>query len=133
VSRITIGRRGKPTTIELVGQGFLLMNIDGIAVDVHENIYGVLPPSTLSAIGAPPVPSLVMLNPSSGVITPIVDPAEAANFNTPTSLVFGTRGKWNRKSVLIANAALQYGQPMEPWADPGVVEVYVGTPGKQPK
>ena len=74
-----------------------------------------------------------MLNPNTGVVTPVVAPEAAENFNTPTSLVFGTGGKWNRKSVFIANAALLYGQPMEPWADPGVVEVYVGTKGKKGK
>ena len=130
ISRITIGRKGAAPSIELVKQDPLLMNVDGIAVDVHENIYGVLPSSTLAAIGAPPVPPLVKVNPNTGEVTPIVTSDGAGDFNTPTSLAFGTRGQRHRKSVFVANAALQYGQPMEPWAAPGVVEVYVGKPGK---
>ncbi len=129
ICRITIGRKSAAIKIELVKQDFLLMNVDGIAVDVYENIYAVLPPSTLRAIGAPPLPPLVMLNPNTGVITPIVTSDCASDFNTPTSLAFGTRGISNRLSVFIANAALQYGQPMEPWANPGIVKVYVGSIG----
>ena len=70
------------------------------------------------------------VNPNTGELTSIVGPEGTSDFNTPTSLAFGTGGPWNRKSVFVANAALQYGQSMEPWAPPGVVEVYVGKPGK---
>lgn len=134
VSRILIGRRGTAASIELVKQDDLLLNsIDGIAVDVHENIYGAMPGSTLGFIGAPQVPPLLMLNPNTGIVTPIITSDGASDFNTPTSLVFGTGGQWNRKSVFIANAALQYGQPHDVWANPGVVEVYVGIPGKPGK
>ncbi|VAX29582.1 hypothetical protein MNBD_IGNAVI01-987 [hydrothermal vent metagenome] len=129
INLIRIGHNGQALGVESVKSDFLLMNVDGIAVDVHENIYAVLPPSTLGFLNAPPLPPLVMLNPNTGVVTPIVTHEGAADFNTPTSLVFGTGGPWNRRSVFIANAALQYGQPMEPWAAPGVVEVYVGKPG----
>ncbi|MCK5456511.1 MAG: hypothetical protein KAI45_05235, partial [Melioribacteraceae bacterium] len=59
IIRITIGEFGNEPTIELVKKDSLLLNIDGIVVDKHENIYGVLPPSTLGALGAPPVPPLV--------------------------------------------------------------------------
>jgi len=40
VSRIFIGSDGEAASIELVKQDFSLATIDGIAVDVHENIYG---------------------------------------------------------------------------------------------
>jgi len=129
ISRIIIGINGKVASIELVKQDFLLMNVDGLAVDINENIYGVLPPSTLSGIGAPPLPPLVKLNPNTKVVTPIALPADANNFNTPTSLAFGTRGISNRLSVFIANAALQYGQSMDPWANPGVAKVFIGSFG----
>ena len=131
ISRITIGDNGVATGIQQIAQHWRqLMNIDGIAVDVHENVYGVMVASTLGALGPPPLAPLVMVNPNSGEITEIVVAEDAANFNTPTSLTFATRtGPWDRKSVFVANAALQYGQPMEPWAAPGVVEVYVGNPG----
>jgi len=131
ISRITIGHNGDATGIQQIAQHWKqLMNIDGIAVDVHENVYGVMVASTLGAFGPPPLAPLVMVNPKSGEITEIVVAADAANFNTPTSLTFATRrGPWDRKSVFVANAALRYGQPMEPWAAPGVVEVYVGKRG----
>ena len=131
ISRITIGHNGVATGIQQIAQHWRqLMNIDGIAVDVHENVYGVMVASTLGALGPPPLAPLVMVNPNSGEITEIVIADDAANFNTPTSLTFATRrGPWDRKSVFVANAALQYGQQMEPWAAPGVVEVYVGKPG----
>ncbi len=129
ISVIKVGLNGKALSIKLIKQDFLLMNVDGLAVDVHENVYGVLPPCTLTGIGAPPLPPLVMLNPKTGVVTPIVPPTGASDFNTPTSLAFGSRGISNRVSVFIANAALQYGQPMEPWANPGVVKVFVGAIG----
>ncbi len=131
VSRITIGHDGEATSIELIQQGLLLANIDGIAVDVHENIYGAMPGCTLGAIGAPPVSPLVKLNPHTGEVTELVDLSENVKFNTPTSLAFGTKNPWDRKSVYMANCAINYGQPMEPWAAPGVVEVYVGVKGKK--
>ncbi len=134
ISCIIIGKNDQPIGVEWSKSDFLLMNIDGIAVDVNENIYGVLPASTLNNIpggfGPPPLPPLVMLNPSSQMVTPVVVIADAYNFNTPTSLAFGTGGSWNRKSVYIANAGLFYGQSHVPWSNPGVVEAYVGTPGQ---
>lgn len=126
---VRIGHDGQALGVELVKQDFLLMNIDGIAVDIHENVYGVIPSSTLSAIGAPPLPPLVRLNPKTGEVVPVVNPENANQFNTPTSIAFGNLFGKNRKSVFISNAALQYGQPMEPWSAPGVVKVYVGAIG----
>lgn len=127
-----IGRNGKPASINLVKSDFLLMNIDGIAVDIHENIYGVLPPSTIAMF--PPddleLPPLVKLNPRSGEITQIVTFEDRDLFDTPTSLAFG-RGWGNWGSIYIANAALIYGQP--PLAGPGVVKVKVGVFGLSKK
>ncbi len=137
ISCIIIGNNGNPSGVKWSISEFLLMNIDGIAVDVRENIYAVLPVSTINNLppgfGPPPMPPLVMLNPNTGVVTPVVVIADAPKFNTPTSLVFGTGGPWNRKSVYIANAGLFYGQSHEPWSNPGVVEAYVGIPGKPGK
>lgn len=128
VSRIKIGRDGKAASIKLVGQDSLLMNIDGIAVDIYENIYGVLVPSTIAIY--PPadleLPPLVKLNPKSGEIIQVVTFEQRDKFDTPTSLAFG-RGWGNWGSIYIANAALQYGQP--PVAGPGVVKVKVGVFG----
>lgn len=115
---ITIGEFRNDPTIELVKKDFNLMNIDGIAVDKNENIYGVLPPSTLGAIGAPKVPPLVKLNTKSGVVSPVID--DNSKFDTPTSLTF-SKGSGNHEFLYITNAALQYGQP--PLAGPGVVKV----------
>ena len=136
ISCITIGKRGEARNVKWSISNFLLMNIDGIAVDVHENIYGVLPVSTINNLpenGPPPMPPVVMLNPKSQEVTPVVVSSEAHNFNTPTSLVFGTGGQWDRKSVYVANAGLFYGQSHEPWSNPGVVKVFVGIPGKPMK
>ena len=120
IIRITIGEFGNEPTIELVKKDSLLLNIDGIVVDKHENIYGVLVPSTLGAIGAPPVPPLVKLDMKSGVVSPVVE--DNSKFDTPTSLAFG-KGSGNRGSLFIINSAKQYGQP--PSAGPGVVKVQV--------
>lgn len=123
-----IGRDGKPSSIEMVKSDFYLMNIDGIAVDIKENIYGVLPPSTVAMY--PPadlkLPPLIKLNPRSGEITHVVTYEDRDKFDTPTSLAFG-RGWGNWGSIFIANAALHYGQP--PLAGPGVVKVKVGVLG----
>lgn len=133
LSRIFIGKDGSAASIELIKQDIRLSAIDGIAVDVKENIYAALPGSTLGFIGAPPTSPLVKINPNTGEITDMVDMSELAKFNTPTSLAFGTKKHWDKKSVFLANAALNYGQPMDPWAAPGVVEVYVGIKGKKGK
>lgn len=121
---ITIGEIGKEPTIELVKKDSLLMNIDGIVVDDQENIYGVLPPSTLGAIGAPPVPPLIKFDMKSGVVSPVVE--DNSKFDIPTSLAFG-KGKDNQVSLFITNAALQYGQPSI--AGPGVVKVQLNVSG----
>jgi len=119
IIRITIGEFGNEPTIELVKKDSLLLNIDGIVVDKHENIYGVLPPSTLGALGAPPVPPLVKLDTKSGVVSSVIE--DNSKFDTPTSLAF--RKTVNGVNLFITNAALQYGQP--PSAGPGVVKVKV--------
>lgn len=116
---ITIEELGKKPNAELVKKDFLLMNIDGIAVDKHENIYGVLPPSTLGAIGAPKLPPLVKLDTKSGIVSPVID--DNSYFDTPTSLTFGKSA--NVGNLFITNAAFQYGQPQ--MAGPGVVKVKV--------
>lgn len=129
VSCIKINYKKNKASISKVGEhGFLLMNIDGIAVDIHENVYAVMPTSTLSNMpkGGPPpgVPPLAKLNPKTGEVTPII--MDITHFDTPTSLAFG-RGWGNWGSIYIANANLQYGQP--PNAGPGVVKVKVGVFG----
>lgn len=123
---ITIGEIGNDPTIELIKKDSLLMNIDGIAVDEQENIYGVLPPSTLGAIGAPPLPPLVKLDTKRGIVSPVID--DNSKFDTPTSLAFG-KGAGNRGSLFITNAALQYGQP--PMAGPGVIKVQLKIIGNE--
>ena len=120
ICRVTIGKFRNGSSIELVKQDPLLTTIDGIAVDIYENIYAVLPGCTLG-FGLPPV---VKLNIQSGVVTPIV--LDNDLFDTPTSLAFG-RGWGNWGSIFIANANLPYGQ--DPVAGPGVVKVKVGVFG----
>jgi sugar lactone lactonase YvrE len=136
ISCLKITDKGESARVKWSKNDFLFMNIDGIAADIHENIYGVLPVSTLSNLpsdGPPPMPPVVVLNTKTQEVIPIVDPADATSFNTPTSITFGTGGSWDRKSVFIANAGLFYGQSHEPWSNPGVVEVSIGIPGKPGK
>lgn len=121
ICRITIGYFGIESTVELVKQDLLLFNVDGVAIDIHENIYTVSPASTLDALGVPPIPPVVKTNPYTGLITPIVE--EDSFFDTPTSIAFG-KGWGNYTSVFVTNANLQYGQPT--YAGPGVVKVSVG-------
>lgn len=148
IVRAFIGKEGAVEGIEMVVQDFNLFSIDGIAVDVQENLYAVMVSSTLEEINPPVVPpSLIKIDPNTGAITPMVTDATA--FDTPTSLAFGKdcqagfrEPQWrrpeiregqpfgkdcrDRQSVFIANASL-FGPGLG--AGPGIVQVGVGAPG----
>ncbi|MGA7305883.1 MAG: SMP-30/gluconolactonase/LRE family protein [Rhodothermales bacterium] len=104
---------------------FGLFAVDGIALDAHEMIYGVLAPANAEETGAPPVPPVVTVDPATGTVGVLIP--DPSNFDTPTSLAFGTGGAWGRKTLYVANAAL-YG-PVTNGPGSGVVEVYAGIPG----
>jgi len=83
------GEPGEPLIIAEEG----LYGLDGIALDVHGNIYAVLVLQN----------KLVKVDPSSGDFTVILTADDGLNM--PASLAFGT-GKGNRQSVYIINFSL---------------------------
>jgi sugar lactone lactonase YvrE len=127
ITRIYIEDDGSAGAVEsVVPFDFGLFAVDGIAVDAHETIYGVLAPANAEETGAPPVPPVVTVDPATGTVAVLI--ADASNFDTPTSLAFGIGGAWGRKTLYVANAAL-YG-PVTNGPGSGVVEVYAGIPGR---
>ncbi|MFQ5569996.1 MAG: SMP-30/gluconolactonase/LRE family protein [Rhodothermales bacterium] len=126
ISRIRIAPDGSAGDAEVVAQGLDLFSIDGIAVDVHENVYGVLAASNAEETGTPinPVPPLVKVNTRSGGVTAVLQDMSA--FDAPTSLAFG-RGRSDQQSLFIANSAL-FG-PLTNGPGAGVVQMGVGVRG----
>jgi sugar lactone lactonase YvrE len=102
------GSAGEPA---LVAAGPELFVLDGIALDVHGNIYALVIAQS----------KLVRVTPD-GVITTLATAGDGLDF--PASLAFGT-GKGMRKSVFVTNYAI--GPPGG--AGPGVLKVDVGIPG----
>jgi hypothetical protein len=119
--RIQIQPDGSPGQVDLVAGGLDLLTIDGIAVGVQGDIYGVIPGYTI--LGTYP---LVKINTDTGEVVPIVtNEEEMAKFDVPLSLAFG-RGARDRESVFITNGDL----PVVPGGPgPGVVQAGVGAPG----
>lgn len=92
-----------------------LFSMDGLALDVHGNIFALL---VLTH-------KLVHIDPGDGSHTVLLT-AEDGLFN-PASIAFGT-GKGDRQSVLMSNfALLEPGSPGN--LGPGVLKLDVGTPG----
>jgi hypothetical protein len=109
--------------VEAVTAPFAVPTIDGIAVDVHGQIHGVLPGFSLFPGGSP----LVRVDPHTGAVTPtVIDPIDRSRFDTPLSLAFG-RGRWDVRTALVTNGDLPGVQEEGP--GPGVVQVDVGVPG----
>lgn len=121
LAEIPIEPDGSSGAVRVVAQGFDLLTIDGIAVDVKGDVYAVI--AGAQVLGSDP---LVRIDPGSGEIASLTDAVAA--FDTPTSLAFGTGGKTDRKSVYVVNAALA-GVPRT--SGPGIVQVGVGEPGLQ--
>ena len=72
--------------------------IDGIAADVHGNLYGIMP--LANVLGLSP---LSAVNPKTGSIISSTDQAD--QFDFPTSLAFG-RGPLDHKSVYVVNSGI---------------------------
>lgn len=119
IARIPIMPDESPGPVELVAEGPSLLTIDGIAVDVHGRIHGVIPGYAL--LGTQP---LVQIDPFTGSSSPTVATTEA--FDVPLSIAFAA-GPWNRRTVFITNGALPLGLP--PGPGPGLVQVHVGVQG----
>jgi sugar lactone lactonase YvrE len=123
LAEIPIEPDGSPGALRVVAQGFDLLTIDGIAVDVNGDVYAVI--AGAQVLGNDP---LVRIDPGTGEVVSLTN--ELAAFDTPTSLAFGTGGKTDRKSVYVVNAALRGGL-IPQGSGPGIVQVGVGEPGLQ--
>jgi len=89
--------------------------VDGIALDVHGNVYF-----------ANPVPSAIIKVSADGSLTETV--ADDLNFlDGPTSVAFGT-GRGDKQSLYAVNFSVALGTPLG--AGPSVVKVDVGVPGQ---
>jgi sugar lactone lactonase YvrE len=121
---ITINPDGSPGSVEVAAHDpWKLLSIDGIAVDVHGIVYGVLP-GYLVTESSP----VVKIDPETGEFTGVVSDQQAvAQFDIPLSLAFGS-GARDKQSVYVANGALEF-DFIPPVAGPGVVQVGVGVPG----
>jgi sugar lactone lactonase YvrE len=121
IAKVRIKPDGSAGTVEAVTSAFAVPTVDGIAVDTHGQIYGVLPGFALFQTSP-----LVTIDPGTGAVTGIVaEGVGASAFDTPLSLAFGG-GRWGVKAVLVTNGDL----PVVPGGPgPGVVKVDVGVPG----
>ncbi len=120
LARIPILADGSPGTSELVAGSLEcgvdeLFGMDGIALDVHGNIYALLVLQN----------KLVRIDPTDGTFTVLL--TEEDGLWNPASLAFGT-GKGDRESIFIANYAVL---PPEPANSLGaaVLKFDVGVPG----
>ena len=120
LARIPILKDGSPGTPELVAGSLAcgvdeLFGMDGIALDVHGNVYALLVLQN----------KLVRIDPTDGTVTTLL--TEDDGLWNPASLAFGT-GKGNRESIFIANYAVL---PPEPADSLGaaVLKFDVGVPG----
>ncbi len=112
IVRIPILKGGGPGEPEILAAGPELILIDGIALDVHGDIYAAIIAQSL----------LVRVDVDTGDISVLASMADGLDF--PASLAFGT-GKGNRQKVFVTNFAI--GPPGG--AGPGLVKVDVGVPG----
>ena len=111
IVRIPVLSDGTAGALEVVVEDSILYTIDGIALDVHGDIYAV----TSSGM-------LLRISFDGGSIEVLATAADG--LDEPASLAFGT-GKGNRKSIYFTNFAfLQNGG-----AGPSVMKIGVGVPG----
>jgi len=113
---LTDGSPGDPTIIagNLDCEPEGLFGMDGIALDVHGNVYALLVLQN----------KLVRIDPTDGTFTVLL--TEEEGLWNPASIAFGT-GKGERKSIFIANYAV-----IPPGSDifgPAVLKYDVGIPG----
>lgn len=121
IAKVRINPDGSAGTVEAITVPFAVPTIDGIAVDVHGQIYGVLP--GFSLVESSPI---VRIDPVTGAVTAMVSDFVASTaFDTPLSLAFAG-GRLGVMTVLMTNGDL----PIAPGGPgPGVVKVNVGVPG----
>lgn len=102
------GEAGEPTVL---ASSPLLIGVDGIALDVHGNVYGAVNgQNTLAA---------VRVDGSINILATAAD-----GLDQPSSVAFGT-GARDHQSLFVVNFAVLSGTPT-----PGVLKVTVGEPGQ---
>jgi sugar lactone lactonase YvrE len=118
------GTAGEVTVLADTGVFGLLGTIDGVAVDIRGDIYGVIPGHAV--LGTVP---LVRVDARTGTIdSTVTDAAEFPEFDVPLSLAFGV--KRDHRTVFVTNGDLPDVAPEGPGeTGPGVVQVLVGVPG----
>jgi len=122
IARVPVEQDGSAGTPHLVAASFALLTVDGIAVDAHGDIHGVIAGYTV--LGGSP---LVRVNASTGQVTPtVIQAGQMAKFDVPLSVAFGTAP--GQKTVFITNGALPV-PLVPPGPGPGVVRAGVGVPG----
>lgn len=119
IARVPIRTDGSAGEPDVAAAGFELLVVDGLAADVHGDLYAAIAGATI--FGTAPV---VRIDPRTGTITPCTD--DLGRFDFPTSLAFG-RGPRDHKSVYVVNAGLF--PEDRPEASPSVVRVGVDAPG----
>lgn len=115
---IPVLRRGGLGTISIIADlsGEALFGatmIDGIALDVHGNIYAAIVTGS----------TILRVSPDGSDVAVVATPEDGLDF--PASLAFGT-GKGERKSVFVTNLAFIV---PEGFAGPGLAKIDVGRPG----
>ncbi len=113
IVRIPVLKDGSAGMPEIITDDFeALFVLDGMALDVHGNIYALVIAQS----------KLVRIDPSDGSVTTLATAEDGLDF--PASLAFGT-GKGDRQSVFITNFAI--GPPGG--TGPSVVKIDVGVSG----
>lgn len=122
IARIVIEPDGTSRPLDVVAEDFALLTIDGIAVDVHGDIHGVV--AGFALLGTHP---LVRVEPHTGTIA--LTPTMAETFDVPLGVAFAA-GPWDHRTVFVTNGALPLGVP---GPGPGLVQAAVGVPGFVPR
>lgn len=127
------GSPGQPEIwkqVEDVPESFLYQSpafsvmLDGLALDVHGNVY----------IAVPSRNAIVRINAADrsqdtiGVFPPLTPDAPAAILDGPLSLAFGT-GKGERQSLFVTDSGMIGNFIPGTWPGPGLVKIDVGIPG----
>jgi len=131
VVRVPVGYHGRPGQPEVWTQvadvpesiffenPFIPLMPDGLALDVHGNIY----------IAVPSRAAIVRINADDLSQETLTAFPDSALPDAPLSVAFGT-GKGERESLFISNGGIsQMIVPGLPWAGPGLVKIEVGNPG----
>ena len=122
IARIVIEPDGTPGRLDVVAEDFALLTIDGIAVDVHGDIHGVV--AGFGLLGTHP---LVRVEPHTGTIARTPTMAEA--FDVPLGIAFAA-GPWDHRTIFVTNGAIPLGVPGR---GPGLVQADVGVHGFMPR